>query len=121
MAKAEKAVEVTSVTVELKENESILIINSETRKMLDLAFSVQSDVENQTKFERGFAFDAVKSRLAYTANSAVATWEREVGKQQKLHPTQTREQVIADMLEGRKAQELKNLAEIGEQVKVSLK
>lgn len=112
--------EATKNTTATKIENPVVTINSETARMLALAFGSQTDMENETKFVHAFLFDAVKARLLYMASANVAGWEREVSKQQKLHPTQTREQVIESMLASRKARELKDLADNSEIIKAEL-
>lgn len=116
-----KDVAKNNVATAVKPEALLIAINEETNKLLDMAFGSQNDIENQTKFVRSFVYDAVIARLKYTAQANVNAWKAAVDKGTRLHPTQTREQVITDMLASRKAKELKELADKSEVILADLK
>lgn len=98
----------------------VLVVSVESIKSLGLAFSLQDDFENESKFAVNFVELAVKSALKASCAKAIAAWDRAIDKYSKDHATMTREQIVNELLASKKMRRLKKLADAASEAKKTL-
>lgn len=108
------------VPTTLTKDQDILIVNDATTALLDKAFAMQDNFENESKFRRAFVLDAVRSHIKAECSRLIAAWDSAIAKQSKLTPMKNREECIATLLEGRKARELKAMVDVAAGLKREL-
>lgn len=118
---AKPTVKTREVKVTLADQEDTLIVNEEVLTMLASAFDLQDDYENQSKFIRAFVFDAVNGQLKVFCSKKIQDWERAIHKLIDKHPTYTKEQAIAALLENKKAKQLYDYAQLATEIRSKLR
>ena len=79
-----------------------LLVSIESVKHLGMAFAIQDDYENESKFAVAFLEKAIKATLKATCQQAIAKWDRNIDKYSKDHPTMNREQIENELLQSKK-------------------
>lgn len=96
-----------TVNVTLESDQSAVILNSDTMDIVSKMFTSQDDIANENKYIRTFVHTAVISGAKQECRRLVNVWENAITKENKLHPTWSREQAEAELLQSKKMQELK--------------
>lgn len=108
------------VNTTVSKDQDVLIVNDATIHLLDQAFTMQDNFENESKFNRAFVLDAVRAHVKAECSRILASWDAAIAKTGKLHPTKTRVECEALLLEGRKARELKAMVDVAASLKREL-
>jgi hypothetical protein len=115
-----KIEDVHEIKVTLAKDQEALIVNDATISLLDRAFVMQDNFENESKFRRAFVLDAVRSHVKAECSRLIAAWDSAIAKTSKLHPMKNREECISILLESRKAKELKAMVDVAASLKREL-
>src|SRR6476646_6356111 len=87
VAKDERVVNTT-----VAKDQDVLIVNDATVSLLDKAYTMQDNFENESKCRRAFVLDAVRSHVKAECSRLIAAWDSAIAKTSKLHPTKNREE-----------------------------
>ena len=101
---ATPAKELREVKTSIAQDQDVLIVNDSTTALLDKAFVMQDNFDNESKFRRAFTYDAVRAHVKAECNRIIAAWDAAIAKTSKLHPTNDRNANIALLLESKKGQ-----------------
>lgn len=91
---------------------SPIVLHNDTLSVVGKMFAAQSDFENESKYQRVFFHSAVLSAAKQECRRIINAWENAITKVNKLHPTMTREQAEAQLLESKRNREVKAQVEI---------
>lgn len=105
---------------EIAKDQDVLIVNEATGSLLDKAFVMQDNFENESKFRRAFVLDSVRSHVKAECSRLLSAWDAAIAKTSKLHPTKNRTECEAILLESRKARELKAMVDVAASLKREL-
>lgn len=94
------------------EQHSAVALHNDTLAVVSKMFAAQSDFENESKYLRTFMHTAVLNAAKAECRRIANAWENAVSKVSRLHPTMTREQCEAQLLESKKNREIKAQVEI---------
>lgn len=100
--------------------DAVTLINPEVLEMVSSAFEVQDDIENESKFSRGFLADAVMTQTKAIITRAINDWTRLVDTSTRLHPTWTREECEEALLDSRKSRRIKEMHDAALELKAKL-
>ena len=89
-----------------------VVLHNDTLTIVAKMFATQEDYENESKFSRVFFHSAVLSQAKQECRRIVNLWENVITKYNKLHPTMSREQAEADLLESKKNKQIKAQVDI---------
>lgn len=101
-----------AVTVTLLEDQTAVILNSDTMAIVDKMYTAQDDIANESKYVRTFIHSAVVAGAKQECRRLVGVWENAITKENKLHPTWSRERAEQELLQSKKMQELKALVDV---------
>jgi hypothetical protein len=94
------------------EQHAPVVLHVDTLAVVSKMFTSQSDFENESKYTRTFLHTAVLSAAKQECRRIINAWENAITKVNKLHPTMSREQAEAQLLESKKNKEIKSQVEI---------
>lgn len=100
------------ITVTLLEDQTAVILNSDTMAIVDKMYTAQDDIANESKYVRTFIHSAVVAGAKQECRRLVGVWENAITKENKLHPTWSRERAEQELLQSKKMQELKALVDV---------
>lgn len=95
------------VTVTLLEDQIAVILNSDTMAIVERLFTTQDNYSNESKYIRVFMHTAAVMCAKQECRRLVNEWENAITKENKLHPTWSRERAEQELLESKKMQQLK--------------
>lgn len=101
-----------AVTVTLLEDQTAVILNSDTMAIVDKMYTAQDDIANESKYVRTFLHSCVVAGAKQECRRLVGVWENAITKENKLHPTWSRERAEQELLQSKKMQELKALVDV---------
>jgi len=101
-----------TVPVTLNEDQSAVILNSDTMEIVSKMYTAQDDIANEAKYIRTFVHSAVVAGAKQECRRLVGVWENAITKENKLHPAWSREKAEAELLQSKKMQELKALVDV---------
>lgn len=111
-AASQKKDETRTVPVTLTNDQSAVILNSDTMEIVNKMYTAQDDIANEAKYIRTFVHSAVVSGAKQECRRLVGVWENAITKENKLHPAWSRERAEAELLQSKKMQELKALVDV---------
>lgn len=100
------------ITVTLLEDQTAVILNNDTMAIVDKMYTAQDDIANESKYVRTFIHSAVVAGAKQECRRLVGVWENAITKENKLHPTWSRERAEQELLQSKKMQELKALVDV---------
>jgi hypothetical protein len=100
------------VKVTLDKDQDALIVNDATTALLDKAFVMQDNYDNESKFRRAFVLDAVRAHVKAECSRIITAWDAAIAKTSKLHPLKNRGECEATLLESKKAQGFKSMVDV---------
>jgi hypothetical protein len=100
------------IKVSLEKDQEALIVNDATTALLDKAFVMQDNFDNESKFRRAFVLDAVRAHVKSECSRISTAWDAAIAKTSKLHPLKNREECQAILLESKKAQSFKAMVDV---------
>ena len=103
MSDTKVAIPAREVKTSVRESEDVVIVSDAVTERIGAAFDMQDDIENASKYQRAFLFDAVTAHLKVVCNKAVNDWTRLVDKYSKLHPALTRTACESELLASKRA------------------
>lgn len=112
VASNERDVKLQETKVSHDEQHTPVVLHNDTVAVISKMFAAQSDFENESKYMRTFMHTAVLSAAKQECRRIINVWENAVSKVSRLHPTMTREQCEAQLLESKKNREIKARVEI---------
>jgi hypothetical protein len=95
------------ITVTVASDQQAVVLNADTMELVDKMFTSQDDIANETKFVRAFIHGAVVAGAKQECRRLQNEWENAITKENKIHPSWSREQSEAELLQRKKMQELK--------------
>jgi hypothetical protein len=101
-----------TIPVTLNEDQSAVILNSDTMEIVSKMYTAQDDIANETKYIRTFVHSAVVAGAKQECRRLVGVWENAITKENKLHPSWSRERAESELLQSKKMQELKALVDV---------
>ena len=101
-----------TVSVTLLDDQSAVILNTDTMAIVGKMFAAQDDIVNESKYIRTFIHSAVTAGAEQECRRLVGVWENAITKENKLHPTWSRERAEQELLQSRKMQEFKALVDV---------
>lgn len=101
-----------TTTVTLEQDQTAVILNSDTMEFVSKMYTAQDDISNESKFNRTFIHTAVLAGAKQECRRIVNVWENAITKENKLHPAWSREQAERELLQSKKMQELKSLVDV---------
>lgn len=104
--------ETRTVPVTLTNDQSAVILNSDTMEIVNKMYTAQDDIANEAKYIRTFVHSAVVSGAKQECRRLVGVWENAITKENKLHPAWSRERAELELLQSKKMQELKALVDV---------
>ena len=104
--------ETRTVPVTLTIDQTAVILNSDTMAIVGQMYTAQDNIANEAKYIRTFIHTAVLSGAKQECRRLVGVWENAITKENKLHPTWSRERAEQELLESKKMQELKALVDV---------
>lgn len=99
--------EPTKVTVTIESDQTAVILNSDTMEIVSKMYTSQADIASENKYIRTFVHTAVINGAKQECRRLVNVWENAITKENKLHPTWSREQSEQELLQSKRMQELK--------------
>jgi len=109
---SQKKEETRTMPVTLNSDQSAVILNSDTMAIVDKMYTAQDDIANEGKFVRTFIHTAVTMGAKQECRRIVGVWENAITKENKLHPSWSRERAESELLQSKKMQELKALVDV---------
>lgn len=109
---SQKKDETRTVPVTLTNDQSAVILNSDTMEIVNKMYTAQDDIANEAKYIRTFVHSAVVSGAKQECRRLVGVWENAITKENKLHPAWSRERAEQELLQSKKMQELKALVDV---------
>ena len=101
-----------TVPVTLKVDQSAVVLNVDTMAIVGKMYTAQDDIANESKYIRTFIHTAVIAGAKQECRRISGVWENAITKENKLHPTWSRERAEQELLQSRKMQELKALVDV---------
>lgn len=101
-----------TVPVTLTNDQTAVILNSDTMEIVNKMYTAQDDIANEAKYIRTFVHSAVVSGAKQECRRLVGVWENAITKENKLHPAWSRERAEQELLQSKKMQELKALVDV---------
>lgn len=101
-----------TVPVTLTDEQTAVVLNSDTMTLVSKMFASQDNIAHEAKYTRTFIHTAVIAAAKQECRRIANVWENAITKENKLHPTWSRERAEQELLESRKMQELKAQVDI---------
>lgn len=100
------------IKVTLDKDQDTLIVNDSTTALLDKAFVMQDNFDNESKFRRAFTYDAIRAHVKAECSRIITAWDAAISKTSKLHPTNNRQDNINLLLESKKGQQAYEMVKV---------
>lgn len=109
---AKKDVKLQETKVTHDEQHAPVVLHNDTLAIVTKMFTAQSDYENESKYTRTFMHTAVLGAAKAECRRIINSYENEVSRVSKLHPSITREACEVMLLESKKWKQVKAQVEI---------
>jgi hypothetical protein len=100
------------ITVTVASDQQAVVLNADTMAIIDKMYTSQDDIANESKYIRSFIHGAVVAGAKQECRRLQNVWENAITKENKLHPTWSREQAETELLQSKKMKEFKSLVDV---------